>query len=231
LTDILIDFEWWKDPAGYRLIGKQQPANLVGELTSDELRSSFLARDWGSPARIVPKSGKRKSFRPLKKPKDLFNAFKGITTDQDVLQFIQRFGPLTKDGLETDRGELVKTVKLHLRAFWDWIKHDRSSDRKNVAPLREQVEKFSRLKTTLTVDELGGLHLRIVPSDLLSALWLHLAKMLSGDKKLVACQHCGTFFHAGVGTGRRLDAKFCSKEHQIQYNSLQRSRQKQSKLG
>jgi len=34
------------------------------------------------------------------------------------------------------------------------------------------------------------------------------------------------FFEAGRGTGRRLDAKFCSDEHRIAFNSLKRSREK-----
>jgi hypothetical protein len=167
-------------------------------------------------------------IRPLERSKDVLNGFKGIKTDHDVLHFIERFGPLTQNGFDTDRGELVETVKEHSKAFCDWVNLERSSDTKDARRLGEQIKKFARLKTTLIGEDSRELRLRIVPIDLLSALWLQLADVVGEHGKLIACQYCGTFFHAGVGTDRRLDAKFCSKEHQIEYSSLQRSRPKQS---
>jgi len=38
-----------------------------------------------------------------------------------------------------------------------------------------------------------------------------------------ACAHCGAMFEAGRGAGRRADAKFCSDEHRVAFNSLKRS--------
>lgn len=40
------------------------------------------------------------------------------------------------------------------------------------------------------------------------------------------CLHCGRCFAVGPGSGRRSDAKFCSQEHQIQFN-----RQKPKQIG
>jgi len=39
----------------------------------------------------------------------------------------------------------------------------------------------------------------------------------------VECAHCGNFFKAGAGTGRRIDASFCCDEHRVRYHSLKRS--------
>jgi hypothetical protein len=40
------------------------------------------------------------------------------------------------------------------------------------------------------------------------------------------CLKCGETFLSGAGTGRRLDAKFCSDAHRIAYNSFKRTEQK-----
>ena len=37
------------------------------------------------------------------------------------------------------------------------------------------------------------------------------------------CGYCLNWFEAGVGTGRRADARYCSNEHQILFNSRKRS--------
>ena len=60
---------------------------------------------------------------------------------------------------------------------------------------------------------------------LLDALWLQLGQALTVSAKIRQCEHCGNWFEAGRGTGRRLDAKFCSDEHRIAFNSLKRSKE------
>jgi len=64
------------------------------------------------------------------------------------------------------------------------------------------------------------------PATLLDALWLQLGQALTSDVQFRQCERCGILFEAGRGTGRRLDAKFCSDEHRIAFNSLKRSREK-----
>lgn len=46
---------------------------------------------------------------------------------------------------------------------------------------------------------------------------------LSALPGLSDCQHCHRAFEHGRGTGRRLDAKFCSDQCRISFNSLRRS--------
>ena len=41
--------------------------------------------------------------------------------------------------------------------------------------------------------------------------------------KQVKCLFCTTLFTTGVGSGRRLDAKFCCTTCRISYNSLKRT--------
>jgi hypothetical protein len=63
------------------------------------------------------------------------------------------------------------------------------------------------------------------PGFLLDGLWLQLGQALSSGASIRKCLQCGSWFPAGHGSGRREDAKFCSDEHRILFNSLKRKQQ------
>jgi len=83
-------------------------------------------------------------------------------------------------------------------------------------------------------DPSKGIRLRVRTDNLYTGLmWqvgLELHKARGEQVKFRECALCGEWFQAGLGTGRRLDALFCSAQHQIDYNSRKRSR-KQTRRG
>lgn len=81
-------------------------------------------------------------------------------------------------------------------------------------------------KVELVSDLERGLRVKVLPSTLRGALWLQLAQKLSGATKVAPCRHCGRWFEAGAGTGRRADAEFCCLDHKKRFHSLERSRRK-----
>lgn len=62
------------------------------------------------------------------------------------------------------------------------------------------------------------------PKTLLEAMRVQLALMLIDENGLVYCAYCHQPFEAGMGSGKRADAKFCSKEHRILHNSQKRTK-------
>jgi len=208
---IEIDFEWWKDAKGYRLVDAEP--NKPGVLSLSTI---------GSPQRVVP-SGQPVPYQPLKQYTDLFKDFKEVRTAEDVLRFVTRFGPLTKSGLDPELGERVPFVIENAETFRRWFNVNRARPREIVKRIGEEGMVFSRLDVELRADARGSLHLHIRPKTLLEALQFQLAQVLSGGVKLSACLHCGKLFEAGNGV-RRLDSKFCSESHQKLYNSLKRSK-------
>ena len=62
-----------------------------------------------------------------------------------------------------------------------------------------------------------------VAHDLRFALTLRLYKVMVSDVVLRRCGYCNALFTAGLGTGRHLNAKFCSDEHRVLFNSLKRT--------
>ena len=55
----------------------------------------------------------------------------------------------------------------------------------------------------------GALALFIVPSSLISAIWLQFAMAIDGDRNYRSCKNCGKWFEVG-GSARRVDAEACS---------------------
>jgi hypothetical protein len=67
--------------------------------------------------------------------------------------------------------------------------------------------------------------LRLSVTDLLGAIMLRATQVSEGGA-LRQCLHCAGLFKAGPGSNpkRRLDAKFCTDEHRIAFNSLNRAK-------
>jgi hypothetical protein len=69
----------------------------------------------------------------------------------------------------------------------------------------------------LLIDEEGA-RIQFVPDDLIDALRLQLAVVASSQgESLGICRQCGMPFTKGPGTGRRMDAEYCSDAHKKLY--------------
>jgi hypothetical protein len=210
-----IDFEWWKDAKGYRLVAAKA-ATPAKWITPDgfEWKPSLLERV-GIPPRIVPNGGKRVPNQPLKKWSELYKAFASVRTAEEALHFVCNYGLLT----QSDHGDDVPLVLEHATRFRSWL------DANQRPRIGKEGRNFGRVDANLTADPSGALRLSLVPRSLLGALWLQLAHILSEGVKISTCRHCGTWFEAGKsgGQGLRRDAKFCSFAHKQLYHSLKRS--------
>jgi hypothetical protein len=69
----------------------------------------------------------------------------------------------------------------------------------------------------------SGLQVRIITDVLIGGLWWQLTQKLSGVAAIRTCQYCSAPFESGPGTGKHIDAKFCSNEHNVRYFSLART--------
>jgi hypothetical protein len=76
---------------------------------------------------------------------------------------------------------------------------------------------LNQSKVDFASNSKGKVQLRLTPSSLLSALWYQLGLKLSGDTNVRTCRLCNAIFETGVGTGRRLDAEFCSNKHKVEF--------------
>jgi hypothetical protein len=229
MAQIAIELDWARDPKGYRLVE-------IGR--SKELRIVRIGTGHG------PKN--LPLFQPLSTDL-LFRIFANIaTTPEGALDFVQRYGPLT--GWDGDIVSEVTFQAEYMRGVLEvWAGKQKHPDRslaalvsgrhmrvapKQVGPHRLVVSPYdtgysSSLNAKVVWDPFAkALKWELRPATLLDALWLQLGQAVTSEAHFQQCEHCGEFFVAGRGTGRRLDAKFCCDEHRIAFNSLKRSKEK-----
>ena len=207
MPDLTFDFTWYKDAKGYRLIPPKSPKRRPGQSILDASSGTSDIQ----PARIVRNGGALQSYRPLEVPR-LFSRFiNKAKSENGVLEFVERFAhrPLTHDGLHRN-GDVVPAVI------------DQAENMSQA--LRGQIiaKPLNRLNASIVTDN-GRMRLKVRPECLLDALWLQLAQAKSVTN-FRECLHCHGSFIAGGGADRRADAKFCSDECRIEFNSRKRSR-------
>src|SRR5262249_8260597 len=203
MPELTFNFTWYKDPKGYRLIPASPLSRRFGQSILDVAAADFR------PARIVRNGGALQPYRPLDIP-SLFRRFIDMSrSDEDVLKFVEKFGPLTHDGLRRN-GDIVPAVIEQAETMSQALR-----GRIIAMPL-------NKLNVSIVTDHNSGMRLKMHPACLLDALWLQLAQAKSVTN-FRECLQCGRSFMAG-GAGRRADAKFCSDKCRIEFNSLKRSR-------
>jgi hypothetical protein len=204
MPELTIEFKWYKDAKGYRLVPGRWPKLRPGESILDRPSSDVEV------ARIVRNGGALQSYQPFKIP-NLFKRFiDAARSNEDMLAFVQKFGPLTNDGLR-GKGDVVAELIEHADNMMQTFRGQMVA-----MPLK-------KLNVLLMANHKGEVTLKVSPGCLLDALWLELAQSKSVTK-IRECLQCQRPFMVGKGTNRRADAKFCSDECRVKYNSLQRSR-------
>ena len=132
----------------------------------------------------------------------LFKRFAEIKTPEDVLKFVETYGPLTYAGLR-GKGDIVEEIIDEARDM-------RNGVRKHLGKLNVSID--------TTADEAM---LNVRPACLLDAIWLQYAQ---ANPRTRPRRQCGERFLFGAAAGRRRDAQFCSDECRKRFNSLKRSR-------
>ena len=165
---------------------------------------------------------------PLSSP-DLYLIFANTcTTANGVVNFVNQYGPVTQRGDDIYRCDNVKKVihqAILMREIWKRSAGGQQWPKGWAKPGR--ITAFSSIDATIVWEPVSRLpRWYLHPKFLLDALWLQLGQALTRRALFRQCEHCGKWFEAGLGTGRRADAKFCSEEHKISFHSHKRSRGK-----
>jgi hypothetical protein len=217
-----VDFEWAVDAAGYDWVAggpadESDEKSLFGEVVS------VLHGKPVRPARIVGRGGELRIYRPFERASGLFLPFSKLArTEEGLLEFVSRYGPMTREGMEAS-GEDASIGLSHAEAISEFLSEYRT-DPHNCFAKYERGLGWSRMDVALTFNASTGQPQMIWrPSSFVNALWFELAASLTGNTPLRACRYCGKWFWVGPGTGRRLDAKFCSDQHRKTFNSLKRT--------
>jgi hypothetical protein len=79
---------------------------------------------------------------------------------------------------------------------------------------------------SLAGDRGHGFRMVLTANSLMDGLWLQLGQKVAGLAKFQVCElpSCRQVFEVGSSSGRRLDARFCSDSHRIEFNSRKRTK-------
>jgi hypothetical protein len=212
MARLAIEFDWMRDPKGYRLVETGRPKML-----------RVVRNGKGNSPKDF------ESCRPLSSTDWLFKIFANTaTTPAGVLDFVQRFGSLTWDGWDTKIGDDVSLVISNAEHMHQLLRYSAGNQKRlYLPPNPHQASRVSSIDAQVIWDPANRTpKWELRPKTLLDALWLQFGQAVTAGARIRQCEHCGDWFEAGRGTGRRLDSKFCSDEHRIAFNSLKRSREK-----
>jgi hypothetical protein len=81
-------------------------------------------------------------------------------------------------------------------------------------------------EVSLADDRAHGFRMVLTANSLMDGLWLQLAQKVAGQATFMTCKlpSCRRIFEVGSSSGRRLDARFCSDSHRIEFNSRKRTK-------
>jgi hypothetical protein len=237
MAQFFIDFDWYRDCAGYALLPSMESRSISAQpaegatLLASAVQFIAVPR---RPARIVRHGGELVSYRPLDKYERLYSVFAKIAvTPQGVLEFVEKFGPLTTRGLNENEGDDVQDIIAHATQIGRLLDAFEVGNKTEIArtlgPKGRELggSPLSAIEARLVFDPAEDApKLQFTVSNLLTALWFQVGQSLAGGINLRKCQHCHALFEVGPGTGRRLDAKFCSDNHRVDFNSRKRTREK-----
>lgn len=209
-----INFEWPICTEGYksqrpkvkRPTKERHETLLEKELREDDTR------------RIKPKGKSERSHRPFEFHPTLYAEFAKLDGLLDsCLGFANRFGllglPQSKGGEPLYDWQRAITGMADAIKLWQTDPHA-LKDRLTIGSLRGSLE---------PVPPDGRLVFRLRPSSLLHGMQLQLVRAISSGLTLKECEFCHEWFEAG-GETRRRDARFCSKEHKIDFHNLEKRR-------
>ena len=205
---------------------------FTGEFETRQSRSGgggqkTLAQDVPEHLRIraVEGTGEWEPYRPFQMTEKPYLHFAPIEDESSLRWFLERFGPLTRDGTERHRGDVVDVMLGNASAMRDIWGAANSGDGDlhlddDRLRIRSPMMWFARDPFTKKV------RLSIQPQDLLAGIWLQFGFALSSPITIKACRHCGAWFETGPGTGKKVTAEFCSAAHQIAFNNALKGKKK-----
>jgi hypothetical protein len=229
-SDVLKDFEWYRDKKGYHL-SLDPPFRSLGKREGHPI---IVAN--GGHSELV-------SYRPFARGGDLCTPFSLVKTAKELLGFTNDHGPLTARFLPRSSpndvvakmrkllssGESVDEGLGNAKMFRDFLRLKAEGNTRKLAKYFEAnthpPNRYRNLmgRVELVTDSRIGLRLTLRPPDLLGALWYQLGLKLS-KATLRTCPVCDKVFEVGAGTGLRADAEFCCREHKVEYFNRHRPR-------
>jgi hypothetical protein len=233
-----LHLNWFKDSAGYRFndFGKRgiYVAGNGGKLVpSLPLDNGNAFSDFASVTSLATLLGFVEKYGLLE------HAAYGVKVDQGRTGFISlgavpmRFderGFTEIDDAPTLLGEDVAPHLAAAKLFREILDQSGKGWRRTppllTHAIAEALDDEPRGEISLALDGKHGFRMVLTANSLMDGLWLQLGQKVAGQAQFRTCElpSCRQIFEVGSSAGRRLDARFCSDSHRIEFNSRKRTK-------
>jgi hypothetical protein len=224
MASLKVDFELRLDSKGYQMLDARWPTRE--EAFARGISGEPMPREIKLPQRIARLGGKLEVVGRLETYGTLYEIFARTARTKDgLLRFIQKFGSLRECGLDSEAGDSVEDGVAQAKLMHGLLTaYTTRTKRALLSTVRQNEVRISKIDVSLFVDRpTESFKLRLSVRCLMDGLWLQFAQATSSGANLQQCLHCNELFQIGPGTGRRLDAKFCSDKHRVAFHSKKRS--------
>lgn len=215
----LRNFEWWVDEAGHEPVS-------AAEIQAGSERAVLAEPAPGGGWCIRRKGGSLRKIYPLEAEPGLARRFAYLSRKpQEILSFANEFGFLGEHLDELAREEHVHWWHTHIQGMRYVVEGIDAGARLEMASVFNDY--VGRDKPSMTVRiETGEGKLPsqiVVPTNLLSAMWLQVADEITKTINFRQCEQCPRWFSYGPGTQRRETKRFCSARCRVAWNRQQKS--------
>ncbi len=208
----LFQFEWFVDQDGYELIPpperpdkpKKNATYLTGQLDGWALKR---------------RGGTLRGYRPLQEFPGLFRQFRELDLSPQAAQnFANEFGLLGHPFLDRDMLTPENEVATG-SSGWEnriitmkMICDDLDYGLRDTAINHFNSYVLSFCNVIIRNERAKRPSLDVVPTNLMSCLWLQLAGEITDGTRFKKCRVCPSWFPVGPGTGHRETKEFCSSK-------------------
>jgi hypothetical protein len=195
---------------------------------------------WEFGRRIITTAEFGDEYYPLKRYPDLYLVFANVKSEQALFEFVERYGPLTDEGLTRSSAKPHFTSSVLLmdgrklaefvyvpgdqidrclkEAAWcaHILRYHAKKSPQLQALIRELGVKSPLCTMDIEADPVDGVRMSLRPKCLVDALKLQLLDSISRGVNTFACDACGNWF------SRKSGAKYCSDKCKDDYNNARR---------
>ena len=209
--DDIFHFEWQVDQSGYEIVSAE---HLPPGVERPILESPPIGGGWN----IRRKGGPLKAYRPLEDTRGLARQFASLFSKpqplepevlepQDVLKFANEFGFLGVGPSEHEEHQLW--WRTHIQGVRHVVQQIEAGNKQEMATaFTEYVEPSMTVRIEAPLGERPLL--KVAPLNLISAMWLQIAREITNKTKFRKCLQCPKWFPHGSGTGHKSTKRFCS---------------------
>jgi hypothetical protein len=187
------------------------------------LREPAVGGGWA----LRRKGGSLRKYNPLEDEPGLARRFANLSREpQEILGFVREFGFLGVGRLEhpdeLDWDEEVQWWHVHTQGMYQIFEGIDGGDelkRKTIFNFNDFVGRDKPSMVVRIETKEGKLPWQeIVPTNLLSAMWLQVADEITKDVKYRQCAQCPRWFGYGSGTQHRETKKYCSTRCRVAWH-------------